>query len=256
MWEPKCGGNWGPSYEDIEEFFSYGYYGDYGYHYHTDNDNQHPYSPLSPYHQDNLYPDVDNRLLVSLEHGISGLSIADSNEGIGKSNSSYIPESQSCEEKKNVELEITDEPELNGKVSQITPVAHVPKVNGDIPSLDEASTDHQRLLDRLDTYNFVEVPVEGDGNCQFRALSDQLYRTPEHHKSVRKRVVAQYGVKILVLTSFKDTIFIEILPKVLKSRRVFFLSYWAEVHYNSMYPKADLAVFFSVDLYITVDFSW
>ncbi|KAI3697814.1 hypothetical protein L6452_30911 [Arctium lappa] len=28
-----------------------------------------------------------------------------------------------------------------------------------------------------------------------------------------------YGVKILVLTSFKDTSFIEILPKVLKSKR-------------------------------------
>lgn len=80
MWEPNCVGNWGPSYQDIEEFFSYGYYGDYGYHYHSDNYDQQPYSPLSPYHQDNLYPDVDNRLLVSLEHGISGLSIADSNQ--------------------------------------------------------------------------------------------------------------------------------------------------------------------------------
>nr|GEX26851.1 hypothetical protein [Tanacetum cinerariifolium] len=282
---------------------------------------QQPYSPFSPYYKGSPYPDVDNRLLVSLDHGISGLSIADSNqsphavhehvqasdypvgqcetfptnqdsyngssslnynygsEGIGKSNSSSVPENQSCEEEKNVELEITDERELNGEVSKITPVAHVPKVNGDIPSLDEASTDHQRLLDRLDTYNFVELPVEGDGNCQFRALSDQLHRSPEHHKSVRKKVVTQlklnpklykgyvpmaytdylrkiskrgewgdhvtlqaaadaYGVKILVLTSFKDTIFIEILPKVLKSRRVFFLSYWAKVHYNSMYPKA------------------
>ena len=80
MWEPNCVGNWGPSYQDIEEFFSCGYYGDYGYHYQSDNYDQQPYSPLSPYHQDNLYPDVDNRLLVSLEHGISGLSIADSNQ--------------------------------------------------------------------------------------------------------------------------------------------------------------------------------
>jgi hypothetical protein len=29
------------------------------------------------------------------------------------------------------------------------------------------------------------------GWWQFRALSDQLYRTPEHHKFVRKSVVTQ-----------------------------------------------------------------
>ncbi|WOG96497.1 hypothetical protein DCAR_0415833 [Daucus carota subsp. sativus] len=158
---------------------------------------------------------------------------------------------------------------------------HVPRTNGDIPSVDEATSDHQRLLDRLQLYNLVECKVQGDGNCQFRALSDQLYRTPEHHKSVRRQVVNQlkshpemyegyvpmdygdylkkmsksgewgdhvtlqaaadsYGVKIFVLTSFKDTCSIEILPKVQKSERVIFLSFWAEVHYNSIYPRGEL----------------
>ncbi|PWA72221.1 transport inhibitor response 1 [Artemisia annua] len=36
-----------------------------------------------------------------------------------------------------------------------------------------------------------------------------------------------------IVETCKDIIFIKILAKVLKSRRVFFLSYWAEVHYNS-----------------------
>ncbi|KAH9301801.1 hypothetical protein KI387_013384, partial [Taxus chinensis] len=46
-----------------------------------------------------------------------------------------------------------------------------------------------------------------------------------------------YGVKICVVTSFKDTCFIEILPKVQRSKRVIFMSFWAEVHYNSIYPQ-------------------
>ncbi|KAG6513744.1 hypothetical protein ZIOFF_024080 [Zingiber officinale] len=129
----------------------------------------------------------------------------------------------------------------------------------------------------------VGVMVVWDGF--FRALSDQFYRTPEHHKFVRDQVVdqlkshrevyegyvpmsfdeylrkisgewgdhvtlqaaadsevfpvifslflpvtshskkfhylVQYGVKIFILTSFKDTCYIEILPSVEKSKREF-----------------------------------
>uniref|UniRef100_A0A453MJU4 OTU domain-containing protein n=1 Tax=Aegilops tauschii subsp. strangulata TaxID=200361 RepID=A0A453MJU4_AEGTS len=61
----------------------------------------------------------------------------------------------------------------------------------DIPSFDEAFSDHRRLLDRLVLYGLVELKVNGDGNCQFRALSDQFYRTPEHHRFVRQQVVNQ-----------------------------------------------------------------
>ncbi|KAH9660639.1 OTU domain-containing protein [Citrus sinensis] len=94
----------------------------------------------------------------------------------------------------------------------------------------------------------------------FRALSDQIYRTAEHHEFVRQQIVAQlksnpdiyegyvpmaygdylekmsksgewgdhvtlqaaadlYGVKIFVITSFKDTCYIEILPNVERSIR-------------------------------------
>lgn len=75
----------------------------------------------------------------------------------------------------------------------------------------------------------------------------------------------QFGVKVFIITSFKDTCYIEILPQVQKSDRsmyyfcalihilcllyqtpfftclsrfnaAIFLSFWAEVHYNSIYP--------------------
>ncbi|XP_010241857.1 PREDICTED: OTU domain-containing protein DDB_G0284757 isoform X2 [Nelumbo nucifera] len=92
-------------------------------------------------------------------------------------------------------LEITDESSLDGEVgkrlNQMVPIPHVPRINGEIPSVDEAISDHQRLLDRLQLYGLVELKVQGDGNCQFRALSDQFYRTPEHHKFVRQHVVNQ-----------------------------------------------------------------
>uniref|UniRef100_A0A7N0R9K0 ubiquitinyl hydrolase 1 n=1 Tax=Kalanchoe fedtschenkoi TaxID=63787 RepID=A0A7N0R9K0_KALFE len=181
-------------------------------------------------------------------------------------------------------LELMDESELDGEVgkrlNQMIPVPHVPKVNGEIPSLDDATSDYERLVHRLKVYNLVELKVQGDGNCQFRALSDQFYRTPEHHKFVRRQVVKQlqshpevyqeyvpmtfgeylkkisksgewgdhvtlqsaadsYGVRIVVITSFKDTCYIEILPEVQKSNRVIYLSFWAEVHYNSIYPQGD-----------------
>ncbi|XP_010541317.1 PREDICTED: uncharacterized protein LOC104814825 [Tarenaya hassleriana] len=182
-------------------------------------------------------------------------------------------------------IELTDEHSFDGKVekslNQMVPIPHVPKINGEIPSIDEATLDHQRLLDRLQVYDLVELKVQGDGNCQFRALSDQFYQTPEHHEFMRQRIVNQlkeypknyegyvpmayheylekmsrngewgdhvtlqaaadsYGVKIFVITSFKDTCYIEILPNVQSSKRVIFLSFWAEVHYNSIYPQGEM----------------
>ncbi|XP_062167403.1 OVARIAN TUMOR DOMAIN-containing deubiquitinating enzyme 12-like isoform X2 [Alnus glutinosa] len=183
-------------------------------------------------------------------------------------------------------LEPTNEYALDGEVGtrldQMILIPHVPRINGEIPSIDEVTSDHQRLLDRLQMYDFVEHKVQGDGNCQFRALSDQLHHTPDNHKFVRQQVVSQlrshsenyegyvpmeyddylekmsksgewgdhvtlqaaadcYGVKIFVMTSFKDTCCIEILPNFQKPDRVIFLSFWAEVHYNSIYPQGDVS---------------
>ncbi|KAL6633301.1 hypothetical protein ACP70R_025972 [Stipagrostis hirtigluma subsp. patula] len=187
------------------------------------------------------------------------------------------------------------EEEVGKRFYPMVAVPHVPKINGEIPSVDEATMDHERLTERLKVYDLVEQKVKGDGNCQrhasqsnddnimfsipqFRALSDQLYQSPDHHEFVREQIINQlksnrdaydgyvpmaydeylekvsrngewgdhvtlqaaadkYGVKIFVMTSFKDTCYIEIQPKVQKSNKVIMLSFWAEVHYNSIYPQ-------------------
>ncbi|XP_073122863.1 OVARIAN TUMOR DOMAIN-containing deubiquitinating enzyme 12-like [Henckelia pumila] len=183
--------------------------------------------------------------------------------------------------------EIEEESDLDGelgkRLNQMVSIPHIPKINGEIPSADEATSDHERLLKRLQLYDLVELKISGDGNCQFRSLADQIYRTPQYHKSVRTQVVNQlksqpelyenyvpmfygdylrrmskngewgdhvtlqaaadfFGIKIFVLTSFKDTCYIEILPQMQKSNRIIFLSFWAEVHYNSIYPSEEFPI--------------
>ncbi|KAL2645402.1 hypothetical protein R1flu_012989 [Riccia fluitans] len=177
------------------------------------------------------------------------------------------------------EEQLVDE-EVAKRLNKLDSIRHVPRVNTDFPTLDAASLDHQRLAERLVLYGLNERQIQGDGNCQFRALSDQLYRTSEHHKYVRKNVVSQlkskpevysgyvpmsyneylkkmaksgewgdhvtlqaaadyYGTKIWLITSFKDTAFIEILPAQVQTYRVIYLSFWSEIHYNSIYPEGD-----------------
>ncbi|XP_042501056.1 OVARIAN TUMOR DOMAIN-containing deubiquitinating enzyme 12-like isoform X2 [Macadamia integrifolia] len=80
------------------------------------------------------------------------------------------------------------------RLSNPTPIhkfQHVPRMNSYITDVSGASLDHQRLLQRLHVYGLCEVKVSGDRNCQFRALSDQMYKSPEHHKYIRKEVVKQ-----------------------------------------------------------------
>ncbi|CAI0442674.1 unnamed protein product [Linum tenue] len=215
--------------------------------------------------------------------GFSDKKVEDGDEVPISVSSSFQEAKHPSVEDEPFDLNIADEYTLDGEVGKrinekMVPVPHLPKINGEIPTLDEEVSDHQRLLDRLKVYSLIENKVQGDGNCQFRALSDQLYRSTEHHKVVRQQVVDQlrscpemyegyvpmpysdylnnmckpgewgdhvtlqaaadsYGVKIFVLTSFKDTCYIEIAPHVEKSKRIIFLSFWAEVHYNSIYPE-------------------
>ncbi|KAH9660640.1 OTU domain-containing protein [Citrus sinensis] len=125
-----------------------------------------------------------------------------------------------CGEEWSYPQELTDEYALDGEVgkrlNQMVPVPHVPRINGEIPSIDEATLDHQRLLERSGEW--------GD-HVTLQAAADL------------------YGVKIFVITSFKDTCYIEILPNVERSIRVIYLSFWAEVHYNSIYPAGDVPTF-------------
>ncbi|XP_074580077.1 OVARIAN TUMOR DOMAIN-containing deubiquitinating enzyme 12-like isoform X2 [Curcuma longa] len=173
--------------------------------------------------------------------------------------------------------------EIARRLSNLSSVPHVPRVNTFFPSFSDASLDHQRLLHRLNTYGLYEVRVSGDGNCQFRALSDQLYWSSEYHKHVRKEIVKQlkefplyyegyvpmkykryykkmaksgewgdhvtlqaaadkFQAKICLLTSFRDTCFVEIVPQNQAPQRELWLSFWSEVHYNSIYQLRDLPV--------------
>ncbi|KAH0453301.1 hypothetical protein IEQ34_017625 [Dendrobium chrysotoxum] len=170
---------------------------------------------------------------------------------------------------------------LGKRLSHLNSIKLTPRVNGKIPDINNATLDHERLSERLATYGLAELRVEGDGNCQFRALADQLFRNPDYHKHVRKEVVKQlkhfqklyesyvpmdyktylkymkrsgewgdhvtlqatadrFAAKICLLTSFKDNCLIEIVPKEKSPSKELWLSFWSEVHYNSLYGTDDL----------------
>merc|ERR1712079_50035 len=58
-----------------------------------------------------------------------------------------------------------------------------------------AATARARLQRVLELYNIKIVPVEADGNCQYRALSVQLYGEQSHHTALRRRIVQQLRMK-------------------------------------------------------------
>nr|XP_024361513.1 uncharacterized protein LOC112275388 isoform X2 [Physcomitrium patens] len=79
---------------------------------------------------------------------------------------------------------------LAKRLSDLNPESFVPRVIADIPSTDAYSAKN-RLLDRLKYHGLAERQMAGDGNCQFRALADQLYGSPDNFSSVRADVVEQ-----------------------------------------------------------------
>ncbi|KAK9789593.1 hypothetical protein WJX73_005231 [Symbiochloris irregularis] len=163
-----------------------------------------------------------------------------------------------------------------------TYLKHKPRVNSMDITAEALRSDREVLAERLHKYSLTEKVVKGDGNCQFRAVADQLYRTPHAHLELRRAVVARlrkhsklyveyvpedygaycrnmerdgtwgdhvtlqavadlYKLKIYVLTSFPGSDFIEIAPSddQVSSARMLYVSFWAEVHYNSLYPATD-----------------
>ncbi|KAK9196426.1 hypothetical protein WN943_004554 [Citrus x changshan-huyou] len=222
------------------------------------------------------------------------------------------------------------EGQLGKRLSHLDSIPHTPRINGEIPDVNDASFDHERLSERLTTYGLAELQIEGDGNCQFRALADQLFRNPDYHKHVRKEIFKQlkhfrklyegyvpmnykgylrkmkksgewgdhvtlqaaadrdlffitsacncilfsvpftatlsylvfltslfylnpsligirpvqsflqFQAKICLVTSFRDTCYVEIIPKDKNPTRELWLSFWSEVHYNSLYATGDV----------------
>ncbi|XP_010242078.1 PREDICTED: OTU domain-containing protein DDB_G0284757 isoform X2 [Nelumbo nucifera] len=177
----------------------------------------------------------------------------------GSSSSSFNSSLQDTEDDRTIATILAEETlkvdgRLGKRLSHLDSIPHTPRVNGAIPNVDDATLDHERLSERLTTYGLAELQIEGDGNCQFRALADQLFRNPDYHRHVRKQVVKQlknfqkyyeayvpmkyksylkkmkrsgewgdhvtlqaaadrFEAKICLLTSFRDTCYIEIVPK-------------------------------------------
>ncbi|KAL3698782.1 hypothetical protein R1sor_012858 [Riccia sorocarpa] len=106
--------------------------------------------------------------------------------------------------------------EVAKRLNKLDSIKHIPRVNTDFPTIDAASLDHQRLVERLVLYGLNERQIQGDGNCQFRALSDQLYRTSEYHKYVRKAIVSQLKSKPDVYSGYVPMSYNEYLKKMSK----------------------------------------
>uniref|UniRef100_A0A8R7PG26 OTU domain-containing protein n=1 Tax=Triticum urartu TaxID=4572 RepID=A0A8R7PG26_TRIUA len=118
------------------------------------------------------------------------------NGGASSSSTSVSSQRSETDDDKMIAMVLEEEyAKLDGamakRLTNLTSIPHVPRINTYFPTYSDATMDHHRLHDRLNAYGLFEVRVSGDGNCQFRALSDQLYRSPEYHKHVRKEIVKQ-----------------------------------------------------------------
>ncbi|KAG2271001.1 hypothetical protein Bca52824_065556 [Brassica carinata] len=178
---------------------------------------------------------------------------------------------------------------LGKRLSHLDSIPHTPRVNNQIPDLNDATLDHELLSVRLATYGLAELQMEWKLpgtpeaclDSSFRALADQLFRNPDYHKHVRKHIVKQlkkqrklyegyvpmkyrhytrkmkkpgewgdhvtlqtaadrFKAKICLVTSFREQSYIEILPHNKNPLREAWLSFWSEVHYNSLYSSGDV----------------
>ena len=55
-------------------------------------------------------------------------------------------------------------------------------------NLSDPAENSQLLNDQLRAMGLYAAPTLGDGNCLFRALSDQLYGTPAYHLRLREEI--------------------------------------------------------------------
>ncbi|KAJ6779012.1 CYSTEINE PROTEINASE SUPERFAMILY PROTEIN [Salix koriyanagi] len=116
-----------------------------------------------------------------------------SNASVSSSSSlnSSIPDTEDDHTIASILAEGNSQGRLGKRLSHLDSVPHTPRVNSEIPDVNDATLDHERLSIRLATYGLEELHMEGDGNCQFRALADQLFRSPDYHKHARKQIVKQ-----------------------------------------------------------------
>ncbi|TQD69524.1 hypothetical protein C1H46_044943 [Malus baccata] len=74
---------------------------------------------------------------------------------------------------------------------------------------------------------------------KYRRYLRKMKKTGEWGDHLTLQAAAdRFGAKICLITSFRDTCFIEILPKDGNPNLELWLSFWSEVHYNSLYASA------------------
>ncbi|KAL2524789.1 Cysteine proteinases superfamily protein [Abeliophyllum distichum] len=165
---------------------------------------------------------------------------------------------------------------LGKRLSHLDSIPHTPRVIGDIPDPNDATLDHERLAERFTTYGLAELQIQGDWELPDQLLQNPDYHkyvrkqvvkqlkrhkklyegyVPMKYKSYVKKMkkLGEWGdhvtlqaaadrfeAKICVLTSFRDTCYIEILPKDRNPSRELWLSFWSEVHYNSLYQVGEV----------------
>jgi hypothetical protein len=72
----------------------------------------------------------------------------------------------------------------------------------------------------------------------FNDYTNSMSRHREWGDNVTLQAIADaYGVHTVLVTSFPQACIIEIQPLKVKSEKVVWLSFWAELHYSSLYPK-------------------
>nr|ACU16298.1 unknown [Glycine max] len=67
---------------------------------------------------------------------------------------------------------------LGKRLSHLDSIPHTPRVSGQIPDVNDATADHERLSERLVTYGLAELQMEGDGNCQVFSFMGNFYMPP------------------------------------------------------------------------------
>ncbi|KAK8619757.1 hypothetical protein V6N13_066265 [Hibiscus sabdariffa] len=153
--------------------------------------------------------------------------------------------------------ELTDEHALDGEVekrlNQMVPLPFRALSDQFYRSPDDHEFLRQQVVNQLksypDIYEGYVLTAYGVVNGVIMSLCKAAADLSEENRTgclKHANDLLQYGVKIFFITSFKDTCYNEILPNVQRSKRgffFFFLSFWAEVHYNSIYPFGDVPGF-------------
>ncbi|PWZ52477.1 hypothetical protein Zm00014a_010342 [Zea mays] len=182
-------------------------------------------------------------------------------EGASSSSTSRSSQRSETDDDRMIAMALSEEyAKLDGVMAKhltnLTSIPHVPQINTYFPTYSDATMDHYHLLDRLNAYGLFElkecnslyegyVPMKYKHYCKkmkYGEWGDHVTLQAPARKKMSNFFMYfwQFAAKICLLTSFRDTCFFEILPQYQAPRREIWLSFWSEVHYNSLYDARDL----------------